>query len=163
MNVLDIIILICLIAALVQGFVKGFISQAISLISLLVGIWASSRFAGIVCEWLSQHMSGSEQTLRIVAFALIFLVVIVVLILIGKLLEKIINFVMLGWLNKLLGAALAVIKWMLVLGLLVVAFNAINQNLQLVKPEVLSQSQLYLIIKGFADTVFPYLKSLLTA
>ena len=163
MNILDIIIIISMAAALIEGLAKGFISQAISVISLLVGIWASSRFAGMVCEWLAQHVSGSEQTLHIVAFALIFIVVIIALSLIGKMIEKIINFVMLGWLNRLLGAVLALVKCMLILALLATAFNAINEALHLVKPEIFTESQLYQMVKGFADTVFPYLKSLLTA
>ena len=163
MNILDIIILICMAAALIEGLVKGFISQAISVISLLVGIWASSRFAGMVCEWLSQYISGSEQTLHIVAFAIIFIVVILILGLVGKMLEKIISFVMLGWLNRLLGTALALVKCMLILALLATAFNAINEALHLVNPETLAESKFYPTIKGFADIVFPYLKSLLIA
>lgn len=163
MNILDIIILICLIPALIQGIFKGFISQAISIISLILGAWASARFAGAVCQWMAQYISGSEQTLKIAAFILIFIIVIIALTLIGKLLEKIITLVMLGWVNRLLGAAFALMKWLLVMGLLALAFNAINETFQLVDPELIAQSHLYPMITGIADIVFPYLKNLLTA
>ena len=163
MNILDIIILICLIPALIQGLIKGFISQAIALISLIAGAWASSRFAGVVCEWLSQYLSGSEQIVRIAAFALIFIAVILALSLIGKLLDKIIQIIMLGWLNKLLGGVFAIAKWILIMSLIVVAFNSINQSFHLVKPSVLAQSQLYPILTDIANTIFPYLKNLLKA
>ena len=163
MNILDIIILICLIPALIQGIFKGFISQAISIISLILGAWASARFTGTVCQWLAQYISGSEQSLRIAAFVLIFIVVIVGLTLLGKLLEKVIKLVMLGWMNRLLGAVFALVKWLLVMGLLAVAFNSINETLGLVKPEVIAQSHLYPMLTGIADTIFPYLKNLLTA
>ena len=163
MNILDIIILICLIPALIQGLSKGFISQAIALISLVAGVWASYRFAGIVCEWLSQYISGSEQVLRIASFALIFILVILALSLVGKLLDKVIQIVMLGWLNKLLGGLFAIAKWVLILSLIVVAFNSINQTFSLVKPGVLAESQLYPILNEIANTIFPYLKNLLKA
>lgn len=163
MNILDIIILICLIPALIQGIFKGFISQAISIISLILGAWASARFTGTVYQWLAQYIPGSEQSLRIAAFVLIFIVVIVGLTLLGKLLEKVIKLVMLGWMNRLLGAVFALVKWLLVMGLLAVAFNSINETLGLVKPEVIAQSHLYPMLTGIADTVFPYLKNLLTA
>lgn len=163
MNILDIIILICLIPALIQGLIKGFISQAIAIISLIAGVWASSRFAGVVYEWLSQYISGSEQVLRMAAFALIFILVIVVLSLIGKILDKIIQIVMLGWLNKLLGGVFAILKWVLIMSLIVVAFNSINQTFNIVKPNVLAESQLYPALTEIANTVFPYLKSLLKA
>ena len=162
MNILDIIILICLIPALIQGIFKGFISQAISIISLILGAWASARFAGVVCQWLSQYLSGSEQTLKIAAFVLIFILTIVILTLLGRLLEKIVTLVMLGWVNRLLGAAFALMKWLLVMGLLALAFNSINETFQLVDPELIAQSHLYPMITGIADIVFPYLKNLLT-
>ena len=163
MNILDIIILICLIPALIQGVFKGFISQAISITSLILGAWASARFAGVVCQWMAQYISGSEQTLKIAAFILIFIVVIIVLTLIGRFLQKIVTLVMLGWLNRLLGAAFALMKWLLVMGLLALAFNSINETFQLVDPELIAQSHLYPMITGIADIVFPYLKNLLTA
>ena len=87
MNIIDAIILICLIPALVQGLRKGFISQAISIISLIVGIWASAHFAGVVTEWISQYITASEQVLNIIAFAVILIIAFVVLGLTGRLLE----------------------------------------------------------------------------
>ena len=162
MNILDIIILICLIPALIQGIFKGFISQAISIISLILGAWASARFAGVVCQWLSQYLSGSEQMLKIAAFVLIFILTIVILTLLGRLLEKIVTLVMLGWVNRLLGAMFALMKWLLAMGLLALAFNSINKTFQLVDPELIAQSHLYPMITGIADIVFPYLKNLLT-
>ena len=163
MNILDIIILICLIPAIIQGIIKGFISQAISIISLILGVWASARFAGFVCKWLAQYITCSEQVLNIAAFALIFIIVIILLVLLGKLLEKVIKLVMLGWLNRVLGALFATLNWLLVMGLISIAFNEINQTLGLVKPEVIAGSHLYSFITSFANLVFPYFKSIMTA
>ena len=88
MNILDAIILICLIPALVQGLRKGFISQAISIVSLVVGIWASARFANIVTAWVSQYITASEQILKVIAFVLILVAVFFALGLLGKLLAS---------------------------------------------------------------------------
>ena len=162
MNILDIIILICLVPAVIQGIRKGFISQAISIISLIAGIWASAKFANMVGAWLAQYITASEQVLRLTAFALILVVVFVVLGMIGKLLEGIIKLIMLGWMNKLLGVAFAILKCVLGLGFLAMVFTSVNESWHLVKPEVLNDSVLYPIIKDIADNVFPYLKSLLT-
>ena len=70
---------------------------------------------------------------------------------------------MLGWLNRVLGALFATLKWLLVMGLISIAFNEVNQALGLVKPEVIAGSHLYTFIVSFADLVFPYFKSLMTA
>ena len=162
MNIIDAIILICLIPAVVQGIRKGFISQAISIVSLVVGVWASARFANIVGDWISRYITASEQILKVVAFAIILVAVFVVLGLLGRLLEGVIKLIMLGWLNKLLGVVFSLIKSFLILGIVVLAFNSLNATFGFVKPEVLADSVLYPVVKDLADAVFPYLKSLLT-
>lgn len=161
MNILDIILLICFIPALIQGIRKGFIAQAISIISIIVGIWASARFADVVAAWVAQYITASEQVMKIVAFALILIVVFFLLGLIGKALEGVFNFVLLGWLNKLLGVFFALLKTALIVGLVIMAFSSLNDSLHLVKEEVLNESVLYPPLKKVAFDVFPYIKDML--
>ncbi len=161
MNILDIILLICFIPALVQGIRKGFIAQAISIISIIVGIWASARFADVVAAWVAQYITASEQVMKVVAFALILIVVFFLLGLLGKALEGIFNFVLLGWLNKLLGVVFALLKTALIVGLVIMAFSSLNDTFHLVKEEVLNESVLYPPLKKVAFDVFPYIKDML--
>lgn len=162
MNILDIILLLCLVWAVVQGLRKGFISQVIAIISIISGVWMSARFTNVVCTWLSQWISGSEQVLKVVAFTLILVAVFLVLAALGKALEGIIRLVMLGWLNKLLGVVFSLLKCLLILGLIVLAFNSLNSTIQLVKPEYLADSILYGPIRDLANSVFPYVKEMIT-
>jgi len=162
MNIIDVIILICLVPAVFQGYRKGFISQAISIVSLVVGIWASARFADMVTAWIAQYITASEPVLKLVAFALILILVFLALGLIGRLLESILNFAFLGWVNRLLGIVFSLLKTLLIIGLVIILFNSLNSNIGLVKPETLADSALYQPIKNLADVVFPFIKSLLT-
>ena len=162
MNILDAIILIALIPAIIQGLRKGFISQAISIISVIAGIWASARFANMVTAWVSQYITASEQILKIIAFALILVIVFIILGVLGKLLEGVLKLVMLGWVNKLLGVVFSLFKAFLIIGLVIIAFNALNNSFGIVKPEVISDSVLYEPVKSLADAIFPYIKSMLT-
>ena len=161
MSIVDIILLICFVPALINGIRKGFISQVISIISLIAGVWVSYEFASVVGEWIGQHIEASENVLKIIAFAVIMIGVFFLLGLLGKLLEGIISFVMLGWINKLLGAAFALLKAGLIVGLVIMLFSSLNNNLHLVSEEVLAQSSLYTPLKDMAYTVFPYLKSMI--
>ena len=162
MNIIDIIILICLIPAIIQGLRKGFISQAISFISIIVGVWASSRFTDLVGGWLAKYIAATEQEIKVIAFAIILIVTIVLLYMLGRLLEKVIKEVMLQWLNKLLGVTLAIIKYILLMGVIALIFDSLNSAFGLVNPNTMSGSVLYPIIGDIADIVFPYIKSLLT-
>ena len=162
MNILDIILLICFVPAIIQGLRKGFIAQAVSIISIVAGIWASARFADIVSEWISQYITASEQVLKLVAFAIILIVVFLVLAALGKMLEGVFRLVMLGWLNKLLGVVFALLKTVLIVGLLIIAFTSLNDTFKFVQESVLNDSVLYPPLKKLAFEVFPYLKEILT-
>ena len=161
MNILDIILLICFIPALIQGIRKGFIAQAISIISIVAGIWASARFADVVSAWVAQYITASEQVMKVVAFALILVVVFIVLGLVGRLLEGLFNLVLLGWVNKLLGVVFALLKTALIIGLLIIVFTSINDNFHFVQESVLNESVLYPHLKKIAFEVFPYVKDIL--
>jgi membrane protein required for colicin V production len=80
----------------------------------------------------------------------------------GKMLESILKFAMLGWVNKLLGVTFSLMKAFLILGLVILAFNSLNNSFGLVKPEIIADSVLYDPVKSLADTVFPYIKNMLT-
>ena len=161
MNILDIILLICFVPALIQGIRKGFIAQAISIISIVAGIWASARFADVVSAWVAQYITASEQVMKVVAFALILVVVFIVLGLVGRLLEGLFNLVLLGWVNKLLGVVFALLKTALIVGLLIIVFTSINDNFHFVQESVLNESVLYPHLKKIAFEVFPYVKDML--
>ena len=162
MNILDIILLICFIPALIQGIRKGFIAQAISIVSIIAGIWTSARFADVVSAWIGQFITASEQVLKLVAFSIILVIVFLVLAAVGKLLEGMFKLVMLGWLNKLLGVVFALIKTGLIVGLAIIAFSSLNETFKFVQESVLNESVLYPPLKNLALEVFPYIKNILT-
>ena len=161
MNIVDIILLICFVPALVQGLRKGFISQVIAIISIITGVWVSARFTASASTWLAQYIEGSEQVLKVISFALIFIAVIAVMAILGRLLEGTVKLIMLGWLNRLLGMVLSLVKAGLIVGLVIMAFCSLNNTFSLVSEEVLNESVLFPPLKNMAYTVFPYLKELL--
>lgn len=160
-NVIDIIILICCIPALVQGFRKGFISQAVSLVSLVLGAWLAFKFSEPVGEWIKTMADVNGVILQVLSFTLIFLVVYLVLLLLGKLIQSLVKVVMLGWLDKLLGVFFALLKMLLIIGLIIICIDAINSTLPIIPTKTLDESVLYHPIKSVADVVFPYLKELI--
>ena len=68
---------------------------------------------------------------------------------------------MLGWLDKILGIIFAIIKTALILGLLIILFNTLNIQFNIIKSDILVESVVYTTLKNFAYTIFPYLKELL--
>lgn len=162
MGILDIVLLICFVPAIVQGISKGFVQQAISLISILVGVWTAGRFSSMVVSWLSSYFTIDPRLLNIISFTIIVVVAILLLYWIGQLLTKVIKIATLGWLNRLLGVVLSIVTTALLLGLLILLFEGINAKFELVKPTKLEDASVYCALRDFGNKVFPFLKSLIS-
>ncbi|MDE5956447.1 MAG: CvpA family protein, partial [Bacteroidales bacterium] len=92
---------------------------------------------------------------------LILILVILAFGALGKFIEATIKIVMLGWLNRLLGALFSLLKCALIIGLVIMAFNALNNTFHIISDDTLYASSMYPPLKRFAYSVFPYLKDLL--
>lgn len=160
MNILDIVLLACLIPAVIQGLRKGFIAQVVAIISLILGGWLAYRFSSALTGWLGQWIEAPAAAMNIISFIIIFAIVVTLLFLLGKILEASIKIILLSWLNRLLGLIFALFKYVLVLGLLTVLFDSINGKFNIVQESYLSSSVMYSGFRSIAYSIFPYLKSL---
>ena len=81
-------------------------------------------------------INWSDQTNGIVAFAITFLVVVIVIIMIGKILTKIADVAALGMLNKILGGEFRT-KRALILSIIFTFFGRVNNTIPFIKQETL--------------------------
>ena len=159
MATLDIILLCCFIPGIIRGISKGFLEQALALGGIVLSVWAAFHFSTLVCSWLKPYVDVSETTLNVISFALILVVVSLLVFLVAKLLTKVAEIAMLGWLNKTLGLVFALAVNALVIGVFIILFDTINTKFGFVKPEVLDASIVYTSLRDLSYIVFPYLKS----
>ncbi len=161
MNIIDIIIVCCCVPAVIHGLSKGFVSQAFSLVALILGVWLSFKFSNAVGKWLVTYIDLPSAVIHVIAFALIMLVVMLITHLAGKAVEGVLKVVMLGWLNKLLGIVFALLKAVLIIGLVIILFEAINNTFPIVPSKTMEESIFYGPVKDLANLIFPYLKELI--
>lgn len=159
MATLDIILLCCFIPGIIRGLSKGFLEQALALAGMVVSVWAAFHFSNLVCSWLKPYLDISETTLNVISFALILVAISLLVVLVAKLLTKVVELAMLGWLDKTLGLVFALAVNALVIGLFIILFDTVNTKFGLVKPEVLDASIVYTTLRDLSYLVFPYLKS----
>ena len=160
MGTIDIVILACFLPAVIIGLKNGFIKQLVALCVVVGGIWLAVHFSDRVGAFLSQWITLEPFWIKVISFAAIFIVVALVLNLVGKLLEKVLNIAMLGWLNRLLGLVVALATSALVIGTLVYLVNSANSLINFIPEEKIAESRFYKPLLEFVQTVFPYLKSL---
>lgn len=159
MAVIDIIILILTIPFIIKGFKNGFIKQVTGVASLIIGVYLAYRFSDLVSGYLHKLFEASENVTKIISFALIMIVVILLISLVTKLVQKLIDITMLTWLDKALGILFSVAAAALILGLIISLINFINESWFTILPEkVISESVLYRPLGEFTETIFPYLK-----
>ena len=159
MATLDIILLCCFIPGIIRGISKGFLEQALALVGIVLSVWAAFRFSTLVCAWLQPYVEVSETTLNVISFALILVVVSLLVFLLAKLLTKVAELAMLGWLDKTLGLVFALAVNALIIGVFIVLFDTVNTKFGFVKPEALDESIVYTSLRDLSYLVFPYLKS----
>ena len=100
---LDILTGTILIIALLKGYKNGFIRALISFFSLFIGLILAFQFAGWVASQLKEHTKIASHWLPFIAFLIILILVLIVLKWTASLLQQTAEWLMLGWLNKLLG------------------------------------------------------------
>jgi membrane protein required for colicin V production len=115
-----------LIIAILQGYRHGLIKAIISFFSLLIGLIVAFQFAGYISNLLKEHTKIGSQWLPFIAFLVVLIGVMILLKMITGILQQSAEWLMLGWLNKLLGMILyaliygtilsAVLYFMILLG-----------------------------------------------
>lgn len=101
---LDWIYIILLAFSLYRGYRKGIILSAFSFLAILVGIAAASKLsAGLVTQFGHGDISFIKW-LPLLAYLIVFLLIAFIVRRVGRLLQKSIEMVALGSINRLLGA-----------------------------------------------------------
>ena len=138
---------------------KG-IYKAISLYCRL-GRWIACGPC-IICfcsEKLAEELGTSLTFAQVVAFILIWLLVPLVFLLLASALTRVIEIVHLGFVNRILGAALGALKYILLVSLFVHFIEFVDSKDNLIKSTVKRTSLLYYPIEGFSGVFFPTVKN----
>ena len=104
MNWLEIVILVPIAINAFVGFGKGLIKMVLSLVGVILGVFLAGQFYDTVGSWLG--FFGNEDISNALGFILILGVVMVVAELLGTVIKKMVSIVLLGWVDRLGGAAL---------------------------------------------------------
>jgi membrane protein required for colicin V production len=156
MGLFDIVFALLFGYAIFTGIKQGLVMQLTSLLALLLGAYAAFKFSGLLAEWITGFGVGDE-VVALVSFSLTFVGVLLLTRLVGKLVEKIVKVSMLGWLNRLLGVAFALLKMAFIVSIALYVVNRADSMLGFISPEQKSKSMLYNPLSDFAPAVFPYL------
>ncbi len=158
MSTLDIILAIFLLYFAFKGFTNGFIISIATLAGLILGFYAASHFSEFTANWLQQDMGLKSGNIRLIAYVVTFVIVIVLIFLLGKFLTGVVKTVGLGIVNRLAGALFGIAKGLLIASFLILLFARIDPKESLVTVELKKNSVLYKPVSTVAPAVIPLLQ-----
>jgi len=144
MTILDFILLIPLIYGAYKGYKTGLVVQVSTFAALFLGIYVAIKFSDVVSNWLvTNHQMQPSSLLPFFAFFLTFVLVAAGVFLLGKVITQMIKPTMLSPVNKFGGLGLGLVKWLYIVGILLVGFETINERKQFASDASLAKSTLY--------------------
>ena len=163
--IIDIIFVILIVLALIQGYRRGLIVAVFSLISIIVGLAAAIKLSAVVANHLGHTVKVSDKWLPVISFAIVFIVVVFLIRLGAKAIQKLTEAMMLGWANRLGGIILYAVIYITIFSVLLFYANQVK----IIKPETIKGSVTYSFIQpwgpkaidGFAS-VIPFFKDMFT-
>jgi len=157
MNWLDIVLGIPLLWFMYKGFRNGFIIELASLAALALGIFVALHFSFYAKDYLIDNFEIADNYLNIIAFAITFIIVAVLVFIIGKIIHKLVSIIALGFLNRLAGGIFGLLKAALVLSVILYFLNGIDTNSSIIKAEIKESSHLYSPIESIVPMIIPRL------
>jgi membrane protein required for colicin V production len=157
MNYIDIILGVLLILSAIGGFKKGLIVELASLAALILGIWGAIKFSYITSEFLVENFDWQWDHLNIVSFIITFIVIVILVHIVGNVVNKLVETVMLGFVNKLAGLVFGILRAALFLSIVLVVFDKIDEDMKILSEKTKSESRMYVPIRNLAPAIFPFL------
>ena len=138
---LDILIAIPLLWAAYRGFKKGLVIELAGLAALILGIYCALKFSDFISDFIVEQWAYEGKYLPIISFALTFILVVLLVHLLGKAIEKMLDVVALGAANKLAGAFFNIMKVAIVISMAIWFYTKWIPASELIVEEVQEDSQ----------------------
>ena len=159
MNYFDILIIVILLWGAWKGFSNGFIISVASFIAIILGIWGAVKFCDFSAFFINNHFSISSKYLKIIGFAITFIIIIILVHILAKLIDKLLTAVALGLVNKLAGAAFGILKYCMIIGVFLVIFNNLDKKFQILPEKFKNESLFYKNLAYYSLKFYPYLEN----
>ncbi len=144
--IIDAVGIIILILFFIRGYMRGIILAAFSVIAILLGALCALKLSQTFAAYLLAKGYITSGWAQVVSYALLFIAVVLVVRLIANLLQKAIEGLMLGVVNRLMGglffAFLGLVLWSSALW--------IAHKMNMIAPETIAASKTYTTVSGIA-------------
>jgi len=150
---IDIIFFIIVFLAIVRGWTKGLILGLFSMVCGLMGLAAAVKLSAVLATHMKDDLHMSSQWLPVIAFILVFVLVILVIQWSGRLLESLVKMVLLEWLNKLGGIGLFIILYLSIYSIILFY----GTQTQIICKQAVNDSHFYSLVAPLGPQVIRFI------
>lgn len=147
--IIDIAFALVIALALFKGLRKGLILGIFSLLAFIIGLAAALKLSVVVAGWLKTSTGSLSKWLPLISFILVFIAVVFLVGMVAKLIQKAMQFAMLGWLDRIGGIVLYIIIYTIIFSV----FLFFAEKLYLIQASAIQSSITYPYISPWGQKV----------
>jgi len=160
MNFLDIGILSVAAIFFVKGFFRGFVYELVTVAGLILGYLISITYLGLLTNLvLNFFPTFPESIVKLVSFFVLFVGTNLLLRLVANILTKTLKVAMLGWLNRLFGGVLGILKSIFIMGIIVFVINLIPFSSTFMEQFEVTNSLLYPLLEAVGPRLYELIQN----
>lgn len=152
MNSIDLIVCIVALFAVWNGGRQGVVVQLFSLAGIVAGIFLASRYG----TWAGAVLHLDPDIAAPAGFVVVLLATVLLVAVAARLVRKLFHFAGFGVADLVLGVAVSLLKYALVLSVLFSAFDKLNADRTLVGVQTIEKSKLYQPVIRLSGLLFPF-------
>ena len=157
MNWFDVLVGMLLLIAFINGYRKGLIMQLVGLATIVLAAIFGGRIAERIFPEIIRLIDISPASAKVLAFVLAFALIAILLSLIGRLIQKFVDVVMLSFINRLLGSVISMGTMMFFLSILLNLILVLDKKEVVINRKTKQESFFFERVEAVVPAVIPYM------
>jgi membrane protein required for colicin V production len=154
---IDIMIAGYAIFGFVKGFSAGLVRTLFELLAWIIGLLIALKLTSVISVLVASKLNWNPSYLPILVFVAIIVIAHLAITGVGKVVEKLIKVVQLGWLNRVLGGIVYVVVNLTIFSV----FLWLLVKSGMISADTIHQSKLFFIVSPIAPAVMSFVSNLL--
>jgi|TARA_B100000287_G_scaffold311429_1_gene294689 membrane protein required for colicin V production len=158
---IDLIVIVVLLYAFLKGFSNGLVNELASFLGLLIGAIISYSFSDDLSKIIDDYVEIDGQILNILSFILLFILTSFLFTIAGKYMTKLIKYISLGTINRLLGGIFSSLKFLIIIVSISMVINYFSELLaiEIIPSDQKNKSTVYPILISIGDLLLEVLNN----
>ncbi len=152
-HMIDLLFYVIVFLAILQGWRKGMILALFSMVCGLIGLAAAVKLSAVLATHMKSDLHITNRWLPVIAFILVFILVLLIIRWAGRLLENLLKLVMLEWLNKLGGILLFLLLYLSIYSIILFY----GTQMQVISKQAAERSRFYPLIAPLGPSIIRFI------